>query len=736
MPVIFTIILPYLRHFFTWLTIAWCLGIGAGSLSAQTVAPNPTLATDSLLKLVNETADNRQKAVLYNQVALTLRFRAPSKSIVYAEQALNLARKYSYQLESAEAYHTLGLLSFDSRQYTQSLDNYAKALKAYSVNQKTASVAQVFIDIGNIYNALEDHAKALSYYFESLKLAEKNEFGLIRAKVLTQIGNVYLVLKDYKEAETYFAKGLQQSNQLAYLEGQAMNLNQLGELCSRQQRAAEALQYYTQALAVQEKIGNTLIIAETYLGIGNSYLKQTDYTRALANYSKALALFEEQKDFKGVSRIQTQIGVLYQQNKDPDRAIEYFEKSIATAQQADFKEQLQHNYTLLSAAFEANGNTDQALQTLKQANLLYDSLYSEKKLSIIGEMKARYDLESKEKIIESLRFQKDKSDAALAQEQNNLKWQKWTSFWIGFSACLAVGAALLIYRNLSKMKKLNQTLHSNNKKIAEQKEEIEFKSNQLQKTNKKITDSLRYAKAIQDSLLPTPHKIRQLCPDYFIIYKAKDLVSGDFYWLDKVDNKLFVVVADCKGHGLSGGLLSTIGNALLNEILNQHRIFTPSLILERMHEALLEIAGKEHKQIELSMQIGLCVVEPSEYDPDKMILTFAGAGRPLYYIQHAEMTELKGDRFSIGEVNEKKVFSNRCLEVQRGGILYMNTDGYIDQANPEQRRFGTQNFKNALQSGIAEKSLEEQQEYFEKLLQEHQKSAPQRDDITLLAIML
>ncbi|EAY29292.1 SpoIIE family protein phosphatase [Microscilla marina] len=278
--------------------------------------------------------------------------------------------------------------------------------------------------------------------------------------------------------------------------------------------------------------------------------------------------------------------------------------------------------------------------------------------------------------------------------------------------------------------------------IEEKKDEIEKQHSVLEKTNQiihrknqDITASIRYAQTIQQAILPFEERIKQLLGNHFVIYRPKDIVSGDFYWLDNLDDKVLVAAVDCTGHGVPGAFMSMIGYTLLNEIVSDRRIVQPAQVLEELH-ALTRLALRQESQANSDgMDLCLCMLEP--LDEQQVQVTFAGAKRPLYYTpkNSHQIIEIKGNRHSIGggKYSDAPKFTQQAFAVEKGSVLYLTTDGLIDQNNQERKKFGTARFQQLLKE-CASLPLNVQEEKLINALDQHQTGTEQRDDITVLAI--
>ncbi|TAE03895.1 MAG: hypothetical protein EAZ97_00850 [Bacteroidetes bacterium] len=272
-----------------------------------------------------------------------------------------------------------------------------------------------------------------------------------------------------------------------------------------------------------------------------------------------------------------------------------------------------------------------------------------------------------------------------------------------------------------------------------QSEKLQILNREVTAKNQKITDSIRYAQTIQTAILPSNRILGKGFRDYFVLYRPKDIVSGDFYWYAHLPevNKSFIAAVDCTGHGVSGAFMSMIGNSVLNEIVNQNAIYEPAMILTLLDKGIREALRQEERTNDDGMDVCLCLLEKYAHQQSK--LTFTGAKRPLFYWDNKDkkINVLKGDLKSIGGVKKKseKQFTNQEIILRKGDILYMTSDGFIDQSNQEGAKIGTNRFVELL-GNINNLPMIEQQNIFEKTLDEHMNGAEQRDDIMLIGIKI
>ncbi len=283
----------------------------------------------------------------------------------------------------------------------------------------------------------------------------------------------------------------------------------------------------------------------------------------------------------------------------------------------------------------------------------------------------------------------------------------------------------------------NRELEQQQEEIVAQRDYIEHKNDELKSKNQKITDSIRYARTIQQAVLPTHQRLHQCLEDYFVIFRPKDIVSGDFYWMLKNEQYVFMAVADCTGHGVPGAFMSLISNTLLSETVRVNEIYEPHEILEILHQKVIIALRQREKANRDGMDILICRLE--YLDKQDVSVAFSGAKRPLFYTQSdkPEIQELKGDNKSVGGVRRKPKppFTKKTVKLQRGEILYLTTDGIIDQHAPNSCKFGTLRLKQVL-SEYKNLPLTEQEKTYTEILDDHQQTSEQRDDITMMGIRL
>lgn len=291
----------------------------------------------------------------------------------------------------------------------------------------------------------------------------------------------------------------------------------------------------------------------------------------------------------------------------------------------------------------------------------------------------------------------------------------------------------------------NEILHDKQDQVQQAYNRLKSTSKELKEKNEKVMDSLRYAQSIQHTILPMEGHLREAFQDYFIIYHPKDVVSGDFYWLDVVPaaetennlSKIFVGVIDCTGHGVPGAFMSMTGNTLLHEIIDKLHVYDTASVLKLLDKRL-KTAFKDRENRHHGMDVSLCMLEEQPNGSFKVL--YSGAKRPLFYYnpEDEKVHMLRGVNKSIGDRHRRKLsrsFETNELRLPKGSILYMSSDGFVDQGNTAGEKFGTPRLVNYLRTH-AKLPLQQQYQELSTALKEHQGEATQRDDITLMAVQI
>jgi serine phosphatase RsbU (regulator of sigma subunit)/HAMP domain-containing protein len=281
---------------------------------------------------------------------------------------------------------------------------------------------------------------------------------------------------------------------------------------------------------------------------------------------------------------------------------------------------------------------------------------------------------------------------------------------------------------------LEQKVKERTEEVVRQKDEIDGQKSKLEELYKDVTDSIKYAKRLQDSILPPTEYMTQLFPNSFVLFKPKDIVSGDFYWMHKVGKKHLFAAVDCTGHGVPGAFMSLVGANGLNSAVKEHELDNPGEILDDLNKYAHEALNKdsEDNTVRDGMDIALCSI-----DYDTMELEFSGAYNPLYLIRDGEILITKSDKFAIGSFSpNEKNYDTKNIPIKKGDIIYVFSDGYPDQfGGLKGKKFLYRQFRETLIS-IKDLPMQEQQQLLDQKIETWKGSYEQVDDILIIGVRI
>jgi serine phosphatase RsbU (regulator of sigma subunit) len=331
-------------------------------------------------------------------------------------------------------------------------------------------------------------------------------------------------------------------------------------------------------------------------------------------------------------------------------------------------------------------------------------------------------IENKEAAIKLDYQYKHEKEQALSAERE--KRQKLISRVAGGGFVLVLLFAFLIFNRLRITRRQKRLIEG-------QKQEVEIQKGLVEEKNKDITDSIRYAENIQQALLPTEQSVQDILPDSFILFQPKDIVSGDFYWMQHHNGLVYLAVCDCTGHGVPGAFMSMIGSSLLDESVVEKGITTPNEIFHEVRMGFIN-ALKQNEEDE-SQKDGMDAALIS-WDK-KNTLQAAAALNPVLIIRNGEIRELKPDRQPVGYLTVKQeAFTHHEVQLEKGDSVYLFTDGYHDQfGGPNHKKFMMRNFKKLLLS-IQDKTMNEQKTILEDTMKEWKGDTDQIDDILVMGV--
>lgn len=295
---------------------------------------------------------------------------------------------------------------------------------------------------------------------------------------------------------------------------------------------------------------------------------------------------------------------------------------------------------------------------------------------------------------------------------------------------------LILYEQKEELMTVNNALQQSQDEVIAQRDDIFHKKELLNKQHNKLTQSVKSAQTIQAVILPDKERIKAAFKDYFILFKPRDVVSGDFYWFENIQGKRVIAAVDCTGHGIPGAFMSMIGFTLLNEIIKTQQMTNPAQILEKLRQNIRQELKQEATYRHDGMDMAILVLE--NIAPNQTEVNFAGAKRPVWYITPGSnhIQEIPGSRISIGlKLHNARCFTSQKFIAPSGTLLYTGSDGLADQNNAQMDKLGTKPLQQLLFANHL-LPLAEQKKRLEEVLSKHMAGMEQRDDILWMGLQL
>jgi serine phosphatase RsbU (regulator of sigma subunit) len=588
-------------------------------------------------------------------------------ALEYYNRGLELEKKYAIKDSDRIFISSIATLHKDIGQYDDAIQFYLKSIEISMKLKDTIQTGNLLVWIAKCYSSKGDFTKAEKYYKSAISTYKKVEDKNPLGWVWGWLGNLYLKYDRLDSALGYQNKCLLVSKELNHIGWIVNALNSIGNIYLKKQEFNKAKDYYSQALLVAEKF-----MKEDSFG-GNKYLGETSYN--FANFFYKIGIYSDAK-------------------KNIIRSIDCFEKR-------DYFPELSAPELLASKIDSALGNGMDALKHYQKYIFYRDKLKNQEAVKALISDKYQKDYEKR----------KVSDDAKNLIESNKQKTIKNILFAIIASTVFII---LVVYRSY----KLKQR---DNRIIEKQKAEVEHQKQE-------ILDSIEYAKRIQTTILPPPKVVKKYLDDSFILYLPKDIVAGDFYWMESVGDWVLFAACDCTGHGVPGALVSVVCHNALNRAVKEYNKIMPAEILDVVAELVLENFSTDD-DVKDGMDASVCALNTATGE-----LYWAGANNPLWLIKNNELLEYKPNKQPIGKFDDRVPYTNHKIEITKGDTIYLFTDGYADQFGGERAKKLTKaKFKEAILN-IQRNSLDEQKKYLLDLHLNYKGSLGQVDDICVIGV--
>ncbi|MBL4888371.1 MAG: tetratricopeptide repeat protein [Flavobacteriaceae bacterium] len=627
----------------------------------------------------------------------------------------------------ASSLNNLGYINIVKGNTLNGLNYYERALKIQKELGDTRGEAISYNNIGLVYYNQGDIPLSLNYFHASLKIKRKIDDKRGIANSYINIGGIYRNQGDIDLALDYYLKAHSFLKELKDRNGVAGCLNHIGFIYETRGDISLALEYYKKSLSIVYEIGNKASIAISYGNIGNIYKTRNEIPLARKNLTKSLKIREELSDKDGIVVSLIKLGQLDLAENDFDNAEKKGLRSLELSKEMGYPKHVKMSALLLSQVYERKGNGIEALAMFKLSTLMNDSIINEntKKTSIKQQAKFEY---------EKQKVQDDANHDKLIAIELEEKDKQRIIIYATITGLILIAVFLFFVFNRL------QITRKQNKVIKEQKVIVEKAKHELEEKNQEITDSITYAKRIQEAILPTKDEVKELLPNSFIFYQPKDIVAGDFYWIDKKEEFVLFAAADCTGHGVPGAMVSVVCYAALNRVIRDYDLLDPGKILDKTREIVIEQLSKTSENKGFSMEnmndgmdIALCVLNTKTNQ-----LKFSGANNPLWILRSGaeEIEETKANKQSIKRIENPIPFITHELKLSKGDCIYVFSDGFADQFGGEKgKKLKHKPFKQMLLS-MKDETMDNQLQSINNQFNAWKGNLEQVDDVCIIGVRI
>lgn len=583
------------------------------------------------------------------------------------------SRMRELQLLQSTAYNAISFTYYYQGQIKKAFETSIKCFELSEQINDTINLIESASTLGAISINLRDSANGEKYMRLAIKYSamspDKNNLAL----ALNNLGYFYIYYNVLDSSLKYFNQSLKLRREAKDIHGEALSLMSLGQVCRRKKQFNEGASYILEA-------------SEKYKLV---------------------------KDNEGLGGCYTSLSALYIEAGKMDLALKYGKMGLERAQLDKFPKQIEDASNVLLRAYKKTGDWKNAFALMEINRSMHDSIFNLEIKKQTDKQLIKHEFEKKA-VADSIKNIEANKREKLKHEQEIAKQRTYTfGGIIGFVLMLLIaGLSFIAYRQKQKSNVL----------IQEQKAVVDQK-------NKEILDSITYAKRIQEAILPSDQFWQDNLKNSFVLYKPKDIVAGDFYWLEKVNDIILFAAADCTGHGVPGSLVSVVCRNELNRAVFEFGLTDPGKILDKTRELVISTFEKSDKDVKDGMDISLCA-----FSTTTLSLQWAGANNPLWYISEKEFYEVNPDKQPIGKYTLQKPFTTHSIQLKKGDILYLFTDGFADQfGGPKGKKFKYKQL-NQLLIEISSLPVNEQSEILNKKFNEWKGSLEQVDDVCVIGV--
>jgi serine phosphatase RsbU (regulator of sigma subunit)/Tfp pilus assembly protein PilF len=658
----------------------------AGSIPAQ----DPE--KDSLMRIIRSGRQDTLSAQAMNQMAwLYFRQSDYDTALLYSARTRTLAEALRYEKGLAASYNIEGVVNCEQGNYLPAAEAFMRSLK---INERRNDEKAIATSYGNL-------------------------------------GIVHMYMKNYDQSRRYYEKSLESCLKRNDIRGQVGALLNIGLLNRQQEKYKEARASYNRALKIMDSSGYQGPRGHAYLNMGNIFedmadaaedkgdkrLVQENNQNAEMMYRLALESAEKNNDRYALCHLYGSMAAVHLRAGRTGEAEVSIKKALELEEDLGSMSIRSFLYDVYSRVLERKGDHRKALHYFRLFKSASDSIFAEEKRKELVEKDLKFNFEKREAELRAKAEAEQKmlSETARAEKER----QQLITLAVGAGLLVTVIFAAIIFNRFRVTRK--------------QRDLIETQKHMVDEKNREIGESIAYAKNVQKAILPSEEHFKKHFTSHFIYYRPKDVVAGDFYWLDSLQDGAgewtLVAAADATGHGVPGALVSVVCSNALNRAVHEHGLRVPGEILDKTTDIVLETFRKSDTEINDGMDISIIA-----FSNKKNKVLWAGANNTLCYSQGGQLHEIAGDKQPVGRSERRMPFRTHDLLLEPGMTFYLFTDGFADQfGGPLGKKFKHKQLKELL-GRISSDSMKKQKELLAQRFDEWKKGNEQVDDICVIGL--
>ena len=581
------------------------------------------------------------------------------------------------QILKATTYNDLGYYYNESNIHDKGLQYY---LLAYSIHNKwnsTGGVAVALNNIGMVYKDQGNLKKAQEYILRSIKYNEQLGNMMEVAAAYDNIGNIYYMQDELELAQQFFRKSLVLSTKENHRKEMAFGLNNIASTYVEQSKYDSALIYFEKSLIIRKELKN-VALTPIYNNMAFMHRRLGHYDRAMEFYKLAITTVKSDKEL-GLGASYLGIANILHDTQKNDEAMEYALKAYAIYKESDMMENMANASILLHQLFAAKNDFSNAYFYLKQYITNHDSLVNQENKKAVYKKQLQFEYDKKT-FADSLKTVEERKVV-----EARLKQEKTQRFALYGGLALVALFGLFVFNRLKVTQKQKHIIELKEKETQHQKHLVEEKQ-------KEIIDSINYAKRIQSTLLASEQSLSKNLKEHFVLFKPKDIVSGDFYWTTQKDHLFYLAVCDSTGHGVPGAFMSLLNIGFLSEAIKEKNILEPGDIFNYVRRRLVETISNEDQKDGFDGII-ICFNQQTKQ------MSYAAANNNPVLLSNQILTDLPYDKMPVGKGETEESFKTYEINANEGDVMYLFTDGYPDQfGGPKGKKYKYKQLGDLLKS--------------------------------------